>query len=318
MHRFTRHTHQLLIGILLFGFSIALQAQENLLANPGFATNLSGWDQYFGRIGEWSAEDADTSSSSGSALLGNEGTSDGIVPLVLHQCIPVQAGEQYLFGGEVLVPGGQPSGTAGWIFAYPFLNANCSGDLGGFENTGSANGSWTSIGSSITVGAGVQSVLFTIGVFKPAGETDDGEAYFDNLYFYNPEGEGFLVNPSMAASWFDPAQAGHGIMIHLINPNLAWMCWFTFDDMGNPAWICALGDIDGDTITFGTAFTVDGGVFPPDFDPDAIVETPWGSITVVFSDCDSGFMTWTTNAPGYQSGSMPLVRLTDTWGKTCN
>lgn len=318
MRRFTRFTHKLLSAILLAGFSISGQAQGNLLENPGFETDFTGWDQYFGRIGEWSSEDADNSGSSGSALLGNEGTSDGVVPLVLNQCLPAQAGQEYQFGGDVRVPAGQPSGTSAYIFVYPFTNSDCAGDLGTFQNTGNSSGNWVSIDSVITTGAGVQSILFAIGVFKPQGETADAEAYFDNLFLLGEAVGVFQVNPSMAASWYNPAESGHGIMIHLLDANTAWMCWFTFDAMGNPYWICALGTIDGDTITFDEAFTVEGGAFPPNFNPGLIEEVPWGSIIVVFTGCNAGTMIWTTSAAGFSSGEMPIARLTPTWGAACN
>jgi len=132
-----------------------------------------------------------------------------------------------------------------------------------------------------------------------------------------PAQSAFTINPSMSASWFNPDEGGHGIMIHILDENTAWLCWFTFDNDGGPAWICALGSISGDTMIFEQAFTVDGGNFPPFFNPDQIVEVPWGSITVVFVDCDSAFMEWTTAIPGFQSGSMPLVRLTSLWGNEC-
>ncbi len=70
-------------------------------------------------------------------------------------------------------------------------------------------------------------------------------------------------------------------------------------------------------IVFADAFTVEGGNFPPLFDPGQIVEVPWGSITVTFTGCNSGMMTWSTSAQGFQSGSMPLIRLTSLWGNAC-
>ena len=92
-----------------------------------------------------------------------------------------------------------------------------------------------------------------------------------------------MVRRCARRTWYNPAESGHGIMIHLLNATQAWMCWFTFDSAGNAAWICAVGAIDGDTITFAEAFVVEGGVFPPDFDPGQIEEVPWGSFTVQFT-----------------------------------
>ena len=123
------------------------------------------------------------------------------------------------------------------------------------------------------------------------------------------------IDPSFSASWFNEDESGHGIMIHLIDAQTAWLCWFAFDLDGNPAWICAIGTISGDTIEFPEAFTLEGGAFPPNFDPDLIVEVVWGSITVVFTGCNSGLMTWTTSAPGFQSGSMPLTTAHESVGR---
>ena len=143
-------------------------------------------------------------------------------------------------------------------------------------------------------------------------------AYFDDLYLQSGAGgHGFTIGPALSASWYNPAQSGHGISLDLLDSTRAWMCWFTFDTAGNRAWICGLGNVDGVTIDFAEAFTVEGGNFPPFFNPKAIVETPWGRITVTFAGCDSGTMTWSTTAPGFQSGSMPLSRLTTLWGNAC-
>jgi hypothetical protein len=126
-----------------------------------------------------------------------------------------------------------------------------------------------------------------------------------------------IINPSMSASWYNPQQAGHGIMIHMLDESTPWMCWFTFDLDGKPAWICALGVVDGNSMVFENAFVVEGGNFPPLFDPEQIVEVPWGSIIVTFASCDDANMEWTTGTTGFQSGSMRLQRLTSLWGAEC-
>jgi hypothetical protein len=48
------------------------------------------------------------------------------------------------------------------------------------------------------------------------------------------------------------------------------MCWYTFDNGGRAAWICALGSANpaNNTPTFNEPFTVEGGRFLPDFNND--------------------------------------------------
>jgi len=305
---------------IMTGFSLTAQAQVNVLLNPGFTSNFDGWIKYFNRVGEWDSMDAADDPGSGSAFLSNIGTSDGIVPFVLAQCIPLQGGQQIEFGGDLLLAPGQPSGSAAFIFIEPFTNSDCAGTAPGFFSTSSSqSGDWASRSAVVITSSEVLSVRLSLGVFKPSGETADASAYFDNIFLNLSEDNGeFQINPAMSASFFNPAEGGHGIMIHLLDANTAWMCWFAFDNAGNPAWICGIGTVAGDTITFEDAFTVEGGAFPPNFDPAQIVEVPWGTITVVFTGCNEGSMSWTTSAPGFQSGSMPLVRLTTLWGNSCS
>lgn len=312
-----KHITRLAIALMFVVPSASALAQDNALANPGFDNDLSGWDVFQDRVGEWSAEDADASGDSGSALLSNQGVSNGTVPLVLHQCVPVQAEVEYQFGADLQVPPDQPSGTLALIFVQSFASEDCSGAQSQIaEIAGDSVGNWESLANSITTGAGVMSARVGLGVFKQPGVSADAQAHYDNVFLQLPDPS--AVSPAMSASWYNPDEAGHGIMIHLLNATDAWMCWFTFDSAGNPAWICALGTVDGDTITFDEAFTVEGGAFPPDFDPAQIDEVPWGSIVVVFTDCNSGMMNWTTQAAGFQSGEMPLARLTTLWGAVCN
>jgi hypothetical protein len=106
-------------------------------------------------------------------------------------------------------------------------------------------------------------------------------------------------------------------MLELLGEGQAGMCWFAFDLAGTRAWICGLGTFAVDTVDFPGAFVVTGGKFPPLFDPLQIAEVPWGHITVRFTACDAGTMEWTTVATGFQSGSMPLSRLTALLGLAC-
>lgn len=319
MRSFSSFSRQLLFALLITGFSMTAYAQVNVLMNPGFTNDFSGWIHYTNRVGGWDPTDVADDPNSGSAFLSNVGTSDGVVPFVLAQCIPIQGAQQIQFGGDLLVAPGQPSGTAAHVFLEPFLNSNCSGNpLGFFSTSSTQSGDWATRSAPFNTSSEILSVRLSLGVFKPAGETQDASAFFDNIFFNVTEETGeFQVNPSMSASWFNPAEGGHGIMIHLLDANTAWMCWFAFNNAGDPVWICSLGTVDGDTITFEDAFTVEGGAFPPNFDPDMIVEVPWGTIVVVFTGCNEGSMTWTTNVPGFQSGSMPLTRLTTLWGANC-
>lgn len=309
-----------LFGMMFCALAGPAVAQENLLANPHFNNGLNGWQNPFGGVASWNSRDAANSPTSGSAVVVNDANpSNGGTVWVLAQCISVTASTAYEFGGKLLVPTGQPANTTAYVLLDSYASADCSGTIvqSDYESTDSIE-QWELESSDFTTGSGVHSIYLMLGVYKPQGVTANASAHFDDVFLRLAQGaNGTPVNPSMGVSWYNPAEGGHGIMIDLLNAVQAWMCWFTFDLNGNAAWICALGDIAGDTIEFDQAFTVEGGAFPPLFDPQQIDEVPWGSITVSFSGCDSGTMTWSTTVPGFQSGSMPLKRLTSAWGMGC-
>jgi hypothetical protein len=304
------------------GLSLALLASGvsavNLLVNPGFDTDLSGWTVLFGRTASRSTLDAGNNPGSGSALVVNElNPSNGATPLVLAQCLAAFPSTIYSFGGLLRVPAGQPDFTSAQIIVHTYASGNCSGNAlqTESESTDSVSG-WESESKTFTTFPGVQSIFFALGVFKPTGVAVNASGLFDNL-FLQQGAAGFAIGPAMSGSWYNAAESGHGIMLDLIDPGHAWMCWFAFDLDGNRAWICALGNISGDTIVFASAFMVDGGKFPPLFNPAAVTSVAWGSITVTFTGCNSGTMQWTTSAPHFQSGSMPLSRVTSLWGLSC-
>lgn len=125
------------------------------------------------------------------------------------------------------------------------------------------------------------------------------------------------IQPAHSGNWYDPAQSGHGIQIEILSEQQALIWWFTFDPSGTPAWIGGGGAIIDNVIVI-PAYTVIGGRFPPNFDPEQVGFEPWGEIRIRFDGCDSGRAEWDPVAAGYSAGNMPLARATRIAGLSCN
>lgn len=309
------------LGAWILGAALAIltgsaMAGGNWVINAGFSTSLGGWSNLYDRPASWNANDAQGVPDSGSVLLSNASMGNGGTQLILGQCVPLTPLAQYVFGASIRLPGGQPAGTAGGVGVDTYASTNCVGNNIQSESEFGTSASWEQESGAFTAGATVRSAWVWIGVSKASGVTATGSVLFDNVYL-RQAGLPFDLGPGMSGSWYNPAQSGHGIMLDLLSASGAWMCWFTFDLSGNRTWICGTGSISGNTISFPAAFLVSGGKFPPLFDPNAITEVPWGSITVAFTGCNAGTMSWTTSTAGYQSGSMPLTRLTTEWANNC-
>ncbi len=118
-------------------------------------------------------------------------------------------------------------------------------------------------------------------------------------------------------SWYDPAQSGHGLLIEILDRGQAVVTWYAFDTTGAPMWLVGVGAIEGSRLRVPVS-RVNGGRFPPLFNPASTQTTAWGELVLDFTGCQDGTLRWTPTAAGFSSGSMPLKRLTALQGERCN
>jgi plastocyanin len=125
------------------------------------------------------------------------------------------------------------------------------------------------------------------------------------------------ITQAFTGAWYDPTQSGHGLFVEVLPENriLAW--WFTFAPDGTQAWFGNVGTIAGDTATID-ALRTEGGRWIPNFDPANVTQPAWGTLTLRFTDCNHGEVTFSSTVPGWGSGSMALTRLTQPAGLSCN
>ncbi len=110
-----------------------------------------------------------------------------------------------------------------------------------------------------------------------------------------------------SGSWYDPTHNGEGFIVQYIDDASAVIYWFTFDEEGAQRWFIGLGETTGDQLHIAELVITDGGVFGPDFDPDKIVRTAVGELTLTFSSDTAGLAEYTINGV---AGQQTLQRLT--------
>jgi hypothetical protein len=131
------------------------------------------------------------------------------------------------------------------------------------------------------------------------------------------------ITDGFTGNWFNASESGHGFGIEVLPNNQMLAEWFVFSPQGAPAWIVATGPITGKTAVL-QAYTSggSGAFFPPHFDPSHVEAQPWGTMTLTFSDCSNGQVSWqptsaVANSQKYTSGTLPITRLTMPAGLTC-
>ena len=124
--------------------------------------------------------------------------------------------------------------------------------------------------------------------------------------------------PGISGSWYNPEQSGHGLTVEVLDTDRAFGGWYVYDHDGNPINLYLEGVIEGTTIR-SQAFVASGLRFGS-FDPRNNRVDRWGTVTLAFSDCDTGTLSWNADGvagAGYGSGSMPVKRLTRVAGVGC-
>jgi hypothetical protein len=125
------------------------------------------------------------------------------------------------------------------------------------------------------------------------------------------------IGPGFTGSWFDPAQSGHGLMLEVLPDHRMLAMWFAFNPEGTQqSWFGGVGTYSGATATITDVALPTGGRWIPNFDPNAIVRNPWGTLTITFTDCAHGRVDF-NSVRGYGRGSMNLLRLTQPAGLAC-
>ena len=122
-----------------------------------------------------------------------------------------------------------------------------------------------------------------------------------------------------SGSWFNPDRNGEGFVVQVLPDQQAVVTWFTYPPVGEDAeqaWLIGTGSTSGDRIQIAEVVRPVGAVFGPGFDPADVIREPWGSLEIVFSDCDRAMATW-NGPPEFGSGSMELVRLSSIDDLSC-
>jgi len=124
----------------------------------------------------------------------------------------------------------------------------------------------------------------------------------------------FLIQPGISSSWYDLAHDGEGFLIQVLPNERAVMYWYTYDGEGAQDWFFAPGDVRGNRIEFPVLYQASGGEFGPGFDPEKVTLEEVGSASFIWSNCDSGSMSYRI---GSQKGRMELSRIVTLMGAEC-
>ena len=120
----------------------------------------------------------------------------------------------------------------------------------------------------------------------------------------------------LSGSWYDPTHDGEGYIVEVLEDGRGVAFWFSFDAEGSRRWFYDAGQIIDGKLVFDEMFTTSGGIFGPEFNPETVERTPWGSLELDL-DCNGGTATYSSTEEGFGAGVLNVVRLTNVMGLGC-
>lgn len=126
------------------------------------------------------------------------------------------------------------------------------------------------------------------------------------------------VESGLSGTWFNPGRDGEGFTIDVLEDGRVVVAWLTYDSAGLQTWLTGVGEV-GDTGEVEVELQItQGPSFGSGYDSADLDRTVWGTARLGFTACDRGSVSWTPVAPGFEPGSLELVRLTGVAGRNCN
>ncbi|MCP3867513.1 MAG: hypothetical protein GY703_05325, partial [Gammaproteobacteria bacterium] len=122
--------------------------------------------------------------------------------------------------------------------------------------------------------------------------------------------QGVDINAGHSGAWFDPVTSGQGLFIDAVDSEqFMFLSWFTYTDSESDhpfeqRWFTAQGSFSGDTANLILYETL-GGKFD---DPQAVTTVAVGNVSVRFSSCYAGRVTYTIDGENLQ-GNFPIQRV---------
>ncbi len=183
-------------------------------------------------------------------------------------------------------------------------------------------------------------IVFLIGVLSGQAFADEAVANNDGpgglteaalsaagVFEFESAVDNPTINAGMNDAWVSDDAPFQGFFFTVFEDiSLFFLSWFTFDSVPpssgsavfgaiDQRWVTASGTFTGNMVTLSVELTT-GGVFNSS-DPMATQTQNYGTITIVFNNCNEAVLTYNFPGPGL-SGMMTLTRVVDDNVELCD
>jgi hypothetical protein len=132
------------------------------------------------------------------------------------------------------------------------------------------------------------------------------------LYLQEQDGTGFAITAGISGTWWNALRDGEGWLIDA-SKNAFVATFYTYDSLGNQAWVVGEGVSAGNSVTVELEFA-EGAMYGSGFNSDDVSRSDWGQAVFTFTSCTKGVVELIPNttfiALGFEAMTIELGRLT--------
>lgn len=138
----------------------------------------------------------------------------------------------------------------------------------------------------------------------------------NDVAFSDPFEEATASLDVFSGSWYDPSHSGEGWVVEVLDDDRATIYWFSYDQNGEPVWMAGIAHRDGNSLVASLS-QPSGTRFGNDFNSEEIQYTEWGTLRLNLESCNSASLEYTSDIPGFGSGTLEPQRLVSIDGLNC-
>ena len=119
---------------------------------------------------------------------------------------------------------------------------------------------------------------------------------------------GGVLGFEYSGTYFDPQRDGEGFQVAIEQDGRTVVAtWYTYLN-GLPIWLIGVGVASGNSVELDMTIT-SGAQYGEDFDPTDVVRTSWGTVRLIWSDCNHVEAQATPTVSGFESLTLLLEKL---------
>lgn len=124
------------------------------------------------------------------------------------------------------------------------------------------------------------------------------------------------VRADASGFWINEEQPAHGVHLEVLEGGRALIGWYTYGSDGQPLWLIGEGDINGFDVSASLLQFSDGRP-PAQWSSAQAQSEVWGQVTLSINGCNDALLSWDSDHPGFDQGSLELTRFTRMQGSRC-